>query len=466
MFSARGEIDRGTYALWGLVLAAFKLNLDRVVAAFFFKRAWYFWSYWNPGSATHDVVGDRAFFFTLAAISVPFVWVGTCLTLRRLNAAKLPRSLVLLFFVPAVNIALFLVLCAFPKRTVTSPSQMPSEIGSLRWMPEGKFGAAAVSVAIVTSVSTAFIYFSVHTLRNYGWGIFIGIPFFLGFTSVLLYAARTPRDLSSCLAVALLSLGLLGTALLALAIEGVVCILMAVPIALPIAILGALAGYGLQNSFPWHHKGGPVLFGLAAIVPLWLDSENSAQFPVARFSVTTTVAVQAPPERVWSHVIAFSEIPPPRELIFKTGIAYPVKAEISGSGAGAVRRCLFSTGAFVEPITHWEAPTWLAFNVAERPPPLTELSPYGDLKTAHVGDYFRSTHGEFRLAPGSDGSTILQGTTWYEHRIWPAAYWRLWSDYLVHKIHRRVLDHIKREAEGEAAAYRSSTSPTVLSARK
>jgi hypothetical protein len=34
--------------------------------------------------------------------------------------------------------------------------------------------------------------------------------------------------------------------------------------------------------------------------------------------------------------------------------------------------------------------------------------------------------------------------------MWPAAYWRLWSDYLIHKIHLRVLTHIKTLAESEA----------------
>jgi hypothetical protein len=26
-------------------------------------------------------------------------------------------------------------------------------------------------------------------------------------------------------------------------------------------------------------------------------------------------------------------------------------------------------------------------------------------------------------------------------------YWTIWSDYIVHKIHRRVLEHIKSQAE-------------------
>jgi hypothetical protein len=32
--------------------------------------------------------------------------------------------------------------------------------------------------------------------------------------------------------------------------------------------------------------------------------------------------------------------------------------------------------------------------------------------------------------------------------IGPQQYWRLFSDYLIGRIHRRVLEHIKQEVEG------------------
>ena len=46
-----------------------------------------------------------------------------------------------------------------------------------------------------------------------------------------------------------------------------------------------------------------------------------------------------------------------------------------------------------------------------------------------------------------EGRTRLEGATWYQHTMWPAAYWHLWSDYIIHKIHLRVLEHIRAEAE-------------------
>jgi hypothetical protein len=48
----------------------------------------------------------------------------------------------------------------------------------------------------------------------------------------------------------------------------------------------------------------------------------------------------------------------------------------------------------------------------------------------------------------SGGRTRLEGSTWYEIEMAPEAYWQLWSDFLIHRIHNRVLDHIKTEVQG------------------
>ena len=123
------------------------------------------------------------------------------------------------------------------------------------------------------------------------------------------------------------------------------------------------------------------------------------------------------------------------------------RAAYLGRGVGAIRHCEFSTGPFVEPITVWDEPRRLAFDVTAQPHPMRERSPYRELHPPHLEGFFRSQRGQFLLTPLDSGRTRLEGTTWYEQDIWPGPYWRLWSDYLVHKIHSRVLDHIKAEAE-------------------
>src|SRR5437764_11949048 len=127
----------------------------------------------------------------------------------------------------------------------------------------------------------------------------------------------------------------------------------------------------------------------------------------------SSIEIDAPTERVWQNVIGFSELPEVPKWFFRLGIAYPVRARIEGSGVGAVRRCEFSTGPFVEPITAWEPPSRLAFDVASQPPSTTELSPYKDVRAAHLEGYMVSRRGEFRLVRLPGHRTRLAGTPWY-----------------------------------------------------
>jgi hypothetical protein len=185
---------------------------------------------------------------------------------------------------------------------------------------------------------------------------------------------------------------------------------------------------------------------LVGSVPALMAFEDSRENKEKLRAVVTSIDIKASPEIVWQQVIAFPDLKAPTEFIFKTGIAYPINATIIGSGVGAVRHCNFSTGSFIEPITVWDQPKLLQFSVVDQPAPMKELSFY-DVKPNHLHGYWVSQKGQFKLIRLQDGSTRLEGTTWYLNKIKPDLYWTLWSDYIVHQIHHRVLRHIKEQAE-------------------
>jgi hypothetical protein len=145
--------------------------------------------------------------------------------------------------------------------------------------------------------------------------------------------------------------------------------------------------------------------------------------------------------------VSFSELSAPPAWLFRLGIGYPRRARIEGTGVGAVRYCEFSTGAFVEPITRWDEPSRLSFDVIAQPPPMTEWSPYRRVHAPHLDGYFRSRRGEFRLVKLPDGRTRLEGSTWYELEMAPQLYWKTLADVVVSRIHLRVLAHVKALSE-------------------
>jgi hypothetical protein len=272
----------------------------------------------------------------------------------------------------------------------------------------------------------------------------------MGLTSALVYGYHAPRGLGECLFVATLSLIVLVTALLLFAVEGVVCLFMAGPIAGLLVLLGGTVGWILQRR-PGAAPSPAMLLVVALVSPLLMAAEQASPPEPPLLAVTTSIEVDATPEVVWSHVIAFSEMAPPTELLFRLGIAYPIRASLDGEGPGAVRHCVFSTGAFVEPITVWDPPRRLAFGVTAQPAPLDEWTPWPNVRPAHLEGYLHSERGEFRLSALSGGRTRLEGTTWYRHALWPATYWRFWSDAIIHRIHARVLRHIRAQSTTKVA---------------
>ena len=451
LWSWQGTIDRGRYAFWGVLLFALKHNLDRLVASWFFRKSWEIFNYLLPGAAFSVLdlpPGDRLFFAYMVAMALPFIWCGVALTLRRLRDAGLPLPLVALFFVPVLNLFFFLILSFAPSRPPeAAPGIQPVR---RRWLdrviPESTLGSAAVGVLLTLPVTLFFTMVAVGIFRDYGWGVFVGLPFFMGLTSVLIYGYHRPRSFPGCILVALTSVTLAGGALFAVAIEGVVCLIMAAPLAIPLALMGGSVGYAIQRR---RVDPSPVLAAMMLALPGLMGLEHAAAPQPRMLQVTSSIVVNAPPQQVWRNVVSFSELPPPDEWIFQTGLAYPMRAEIQGTGVGAERHCVFSTGAFVEPITVWDEPQRLAFGVRDEPPPMVELSPYR-IRPAHLDHYFSAKAGEFRLTPLPGGRTLLEGTTWYENRFWPESYWRQWSDLIVHRIHMRVLRHVKRLAEESA----------------
>jgi len=272
----------------------------------------------------------------------------------------------------------------------------------------------------------------------YGWTIFLLLPGVLGATASWVVRPATGSGAASAGAITVIAAACL---LLLLGLDGLLCIAIALPLTVPLGALGALLVY-LAASSQYRTRGVTMVLLLSPASVLY-----DAKAPPRVFEVRTTITVAATPEQVWKQVVSFSDLPEPREWFFHAGLAYPKRAHIDGSGPGAVRYCEFSTGPFVEPIEVWDDPRLLRFRVTENPTPMEEWSPYAKVRPKHLHGYLVSERGQFRLTPLANGRTLLEGSTWYQHGLWPAEYWRWWSDAIIHCIHWRVLNHVRMLAE-------------------
>ncbi|MDA8934531.1 hypothetical protein N9H03_01370 [Flavobacteriales bacterium] len=304
-----------------------------------------------------------------------------------------------------------------------------------------------ILLTVLGTLALSFLmgFISIEFLGDYGWTVFILIPFLIGFIPPYVVGLREGISKKGSYALSFVTLGIACVCLLLFAIEGIICIAMASPILGLVTWLSSYLGYrastGTNQLTP---NNTTALLAFCSLAFMGFDYASKVENTI---SVKTRVIVNASIEKVWENVVTFNEIPEPVDWIFKTGISYPVNATIEGTGVGSVRYCNFSTGSFVEPITNWQEPTLLQFDVKEQPIPMNEWNPFWEIHPPHLDGYFQSHRGQFKLTEMSKGKTELEGTTWYTVNIQPEFYWTIWSDFIIHRIHKRVLNHIKDTSE-------------------
>lgn len=215
--------------------------------------------------------------------------------------------------------------------------------------------------------------------------------------------------------------------------EGVVCLVIVFPALYALVLTGVLVG---RLCFKPNYSKLQL-----TIVPLLvlLTATDAFYSSDQRAMVTDEILIQATPDKVWPHVLAFSEIPDrPDYWIFRLGLPYPTQTTNGGNFAGADRQCMFSDGIVIkEHVAEFVPREKLTFDIVEQP---THPEAYGHI-TLH--------RGQFMLHDNGNGTTTLFGSSWYTLHVHPLWYFDLWTRDMTRAVHMRVMNHIRRLAEKE-----------------
>ena len=442
LFGTTAPVGRRSYALVGITLAVIKYGID---AGLIYATTGHIWrpiEYLSPALSTRTAIlggGNEWALALMIGLTLPFLWVGLSMSLRRAVDAGQSATLALFFLIPGLNYLLMILLSCLPSAPAKVRERSAEELH-----PKGKIAAALYGILAGVGLAVGLTLLSTMVLGEYGQMLFFVTPGLIGAFTGWSFNRDQDRGLRQTLGVASLAIGIAGMSLLLFAIEGAICLMMAMPLALTVGLCGGALGRQMAR-YSRLTAGHMIL--LVLLLPSLTAVEAVLPAPLVEREVATSVIIDAPPAAVWPNVVGFAELDAPPAWIYNAGVAYPVRARIEGQGVGAIRHCEFTTGAFVEPITAWEPRERLAFDVSAQPAPMHEWSPYAHVHPPHLDGYLRSRRGEFRLVDLGDGRTRLEGSTWYTLDLGPTPYWSLWSDAMIHGIHDRVLEHIKGLSE-------------------
>ncbi len=361
------------------------------------------------------------------------------LSLRRAERLGRGGGLALAAMVPTLQILAVIALALLWPRRSEAELRRVGDPAPPYQLAIGIFaGTALVVVAVAVSALT---------MGAYGWGLFVATPFLVGLITGFLVNRGHVRSMAETFG-AVAAAGMLGTlALLMLALEGLMCVILILPLAAILALAGGAIGRAAAKRLVDPRQP---FYGLAALPLIFLA--DAAMPPEVPIDTHAAVTIAAPPEAVWASLTADRPVAEAPGLVGLAGLAYPIASRIVGTGEGARRIGRFSTGTADERITIWQPGRALAFRVVRQPPAMEEMSPYRKLHTPHLIGYFDTGETRFDLVPLPGGRTRLTVRAGHVLRIDPGLYWEPIARWAIGQNVGRVLTDIRRDAEARHEA--------------
>jgi hypothetical protein len=275
-------------------------------------------------------------------------------------------------------------------------------------------------------------------------GFLMVMPLAVGFISVFLAVRSGRRGVMTWLALPAVTTLSLSLGAFLLFWEGFLCLVMWLPVALVMALIGG--GFGGLCALRFGRK--PLV--CVAILPFVVSAAEKWIGPSYEIrEVKTDIAIQAPPNVVWRQIERVPAIGIQEQRFSwsqKIGFPRPVEATLSGEGVGAVRHATFAGGVlFVETVTDWDRGRRLGFDIKAD---TVNIPPHTlDEHVTIGGPYFDTLHGEYTIEPRPDGTTVLHLVS--RHRLSTTFnfYARIWVDAVMRDIQENILYVIRNRCE-------------------
>ncbi|MFM8398010.1 MAG: hypothetical protein ACKOAH_09270, partial [Pirellula sp.] len=149
---------------------------------------------------------------------------------------------------------------------------------------EHQLSSALLGIAASATICITMVSLCVYLIQDYGAALFMGTPIVMGATSAYIYNRPYSRGVLSSIMVAELSIFLSGLILLLFAFEGIICLVMLLPIAGAMAILGALIGVMIASVQP---QRSITLLIPISLLPIMAGAEHAVR-DLPEYEVLTT----------------------------------------------------------------------------------------------------------------------------------------------------------------------------------
>jgi len=235
--------------------------------------------------------------------------------------------------------------------------------------------------------------------------------------------------------------------------EGLVCILMALPLWLAAGLGGGLATWFIhRRQRSLSEEGGTArlkVVGLLALPFALLYAEEVSPPAWQTRTVVRSVDIPASADDVWPLLVAIPAVGPDEGIATFThdiaGIPRPSEARLVTREGGLVREGRWGTGIrFEERITALDPGRRIAWDFAF---PDNSVQQYTDHHISPDGPLLQIAHGGYTLTPLGAGRVRVTLATTYRMRSRLGWYLELWGEQMLGDVHDNVLAIIRQRAE-------------------
>lgn len=235
--------------------------------------------------------------------------------------------------------------------------------------------------------------------------------------------------------------------------EGVICILMLLPLWAISGIAGSFLVYALRRKERDRRESqqqSRVFSAAILLLPLIaMQAETMIEWPKANYSVTRSIVIEAPAEVIWPLVEGIPNVQPgegrwnlSQDVI---GIPRPLGAELEGNGVGATRYARWARDIqFSETIVEWQEDRRIGWEFDFEEPSnwgIADPHLHPDSTVARV------VRGGYTIEALGPNRTRVSLGTHYWVRTPANAYSALWGQLILGDLSNNLLALIKQRAE-------------------
>jgi len=231
--------------------------------------------------------------------------------------------------------------------------------------------------------------------------------------------------------------------------EGVICVVILSPLWLGSGMLGSWITYRLRRRIK-PDRGETFYCALWLAAPLVaMQVEPYIPVPVDNASVTRSIVIDAPPDRIWRLLRGIPDVRPDEGAWNVTqdvlGVPRPLGARLVGDGIGAERLANWGEKVkFRERIIDWQIGRRIGWRFIFDD---IEGWKFTDRHLMPDSPYFRITTGGYTMERLNDGRTRVTLTTRYRIQTPVNLYSEAWGQFFLGDVENNLLALVKERAE-------------------